>query len=313
MTNLELINQIKQLGFSENEAKCYIALLERESLMVSDIARLTGIARPNTYEAMKRLVIKGLSVTLPGDIKKYSASPPEVIESQLLDNMIHSYDKELENLEKRKKEIFEAKKTLNENAISVISQLNSLYEKSRDNNNPLEFIEVLKNPYQIHRKFLELYNKAEKEVLGFIKPPFAYADEKQLAEQTKAQLDAADRRVIQRCIIQMPPADQAKEFLSRLTDSARDVGKGTKYDWNKVIDELPIKLSLFDDKFCFFAFEDPIVEKTSLTMLLTEHRAMAKSFRLLFESLWEKAKDFYYVENKKCHLIYPIEGLGEKE
>jgi sugar-specific transcriptional regulator TrmB len=146
MGNQTFIEEIKKLGLSEHEAKCYIALLEKKSLSVAEISKLTGIARPNAYDAMERLMAKGLSISIPGDTKIFSASDPRFLQERAL-------NVELENLEKRKKEIL--------GMDSMIEKLGSLYKNSRGNGNSLECVQVFKNPEQILRKHLQLLSEAQ--------------------------------------------------------------------------------------------------------------------------------------------------------
>ena len=281
MDSSVIIETVKKYGFTEYEAKCYLALFEKESLSVGEIANLAGVPRANIYGIMQKLLAKGLCVSLPGAIKKYSASDPGIFRNEL------------------NKSLDESRKTID----SLTTELASLYQKSRANGNPLEYIEVLKNPEQIHRKYIELYSKAHKEVLGFSKPPFSYSTKEQLDEQGAAQFEAAKRKVLQRGIIQMPRREEVKPYFENLIATRRILKGNKKYQVLRFIDELPVKLHIFDEKVCFFGLEDPVKTKTSLTMLLTEHEAMAKSFKLLFQTFWRKAHDYYIIDNKK-HYLY---------
>jgi hypothetical protein len=96
----------------------------------------------------------------------------------------------------------------------------------------------------------------------------------------------------------MPPEDQVEEFFNHhICKPERNQGDGLK-----VIDKLPIKLNVYDDKACFFAMVDPTIDSFSLTMVVAEHKALILSFRMLFESIWEKAKNYYYFKGKKYYL-----------
>jgi hypothetical protein len=117
-------------------------------------------------------------------------------------------------------------------------------------------------------------------------------------------MDAMMRNVSERGIIQLPPADKVKDYFDNIKSLAVDYKEYKGHHEYRIIDELPIKLFVFDRKICFFALEDPVKGKTSLTMLVAEHEAMAESFRFLFESFWEKAQDHYIVDGEK-HYLYP--------
>jgi sugar-specific transcriptional regulator TrmB len=180
----------------------------------------------------------------------------------------------------------------------LAGKLYSLHKTNKSNNNRLDYIEILKSSYQIHRKFVELFTKTEREVLIFCKPPFAFRSAKEREEQFQAQTDATERGVITRGIFELPPEDQLEDYFNGQAGKPNS----NKGDEARVIAELPIKLNIFDNRTCLFTLEDPIKEKTSLTMLVTEHEAMAKTHRLLFESIWEKAINYYVVNGEKIYL-----------
>jgi HTH-type transcriptional regulator, sugar sensing transcriptional regulator len=288
MNNLDLIRQIKQLGLSENEAKCYLALYERDSLIVSEIADITGIARPNAYEAMKRLVAKGMCVAIPGQVIKYSVSPPDTFNEQLVTGINSSLDSELENLEKKKNEILEKKKEIQLTANSVVKELKTLYRDSRGNSDPLDYIEVLKNPEQVQRKFIELCHNTRKEYLQFIKPPLSPNQRLRkispaLIEETKkVNEDLFGRGVITRTLW---TPEVAKSHLIGLNDTLEPLPNIE----DKVIGELPIKMIVFDRKIVLYHLIDPIEGKFSMTNLIMKHPDIVNTFVRLFEFYWKIA------------------------
>jgi HTH-type transcriptional regulator, sugar sensing transcriptional regulator len=278
------VNLMKQMGFTEYEVKCYLALFERESLTVSEIAAIAGIPRPKAYEVLKKLLAKGLIVSIVGPKSKYTASNPEVFR-QLSHDTLNNSLKQVDEL---------------------ASDLSALFKKNQSNSDPLDFIKIFKNPAQIHSKFLELFVKTKKEVLSFTKPPFSFASRKQMEEQFKVQIEATKRGVIIRNIYEMPPAEEAEQYFSqRFTKRIRNKG-----DADRVLDKLPIKLMIFDEKACLFSLRNPLEEKT-LVALSAEHETLAISFRYLFESLWEKAKDYYIINNRKHH--FPNANFAKKD
>ena len=297
-----LYERIKQFGFSEYESKCYLALFERESLAVSDISKLANIPRSNTYGALERLLDKGLVALIPGKRKKYSVSDPRNFQDMSLEMLDQNMNEELIELERKRQEVIEKKKreierkkiSAQESITGIVNELRASYQRTRDNGDPLDYIEILRSPIQIHRKFLELYSKTQREVVAFIKPPFAHSTEKQMEEQRKVQDEGVKRGVIRRAIFELKDDEQAREFLTSLPAKTGNVGE--QY---RVIDRLPIKFFVFDEYACYFALEDPISNKTSLTMLIAEHNALAMSFKILFDTFWEKAQDHYIIDGKK--------------
>lgn len=77
---LSIQKVLLQLGFSEQEAITYLALLELEAVSIRKVAEHTGINRGTTYEIIKRLLNEGLvSVRTSGKREYYSAESPEKI------------------------------------------------------------------------------------------------------------------------------------------------------------------------------------------------------------------------------------------
>jgi len=68
---------LEELGLSKNEAKVYLALLEIGSATGGQIAEKCGIHRTNVYDALERLVEKGLaSYILKEKTKYFEATDP---------------------------------------------------------------------------------------------------------------------------------------------------------------------------------------------------------------------------------------------
>jgi sugar-specific transcriptional regulator TrmB len=306
MKDHKLFKQIRQLGFSDYEAKCYLALFERESLAVSEVSTLAGVPRPNTYETLEKLLARGLIVSIPGKIKKYSVSDPWVLREKSLETHIASIEAELETLERRRREIMETKineiterkKVIQNNIESIVQDLDSLYRKSRSNDSPLHYMEILRDPMQVHRKATILSTISEREMLFFVRPPFYYALQGLEKDQIDVQIAALKRGVKIRKIQQLSnnAADKTRYYeLLKNTEKYEGIEQRT-------IEELPIKLVVVDGKISMFCIEDPIAGISSTTVIVVENKAIASAFIMLFESYWAKAKDYLLINGNKCYL-----------
>ncbi len=294
-----LIKYLNELGLSVYEAKAYLALLERSSLNTADVSKISGVPRGRIYDVLDTLVKKGIASYKPGKLKKYSAINIDSLRENLIASGRREWDNKEENIQKI--------------TLTLKKKLVDIYPEENKVTGPLDYIEIIKNPNQIHRKFIELFSKAQTEVLGFTKPPFTYATSEQIVEQRKTQIAAFNRNVIPRAVVQMPTEELIMSYFNDELSSTEEFIEGRTRDLDtRFVDELPVKLFVFDQEVCFFALEDPIKTKTSLTMLVTKHEAMAKSFKLLFESVWEKARDYYVVDNKKYYL-YESEDIKVKQ
>ncbi len=65
------IEFLKELGLTEIEVKIYLMLLKRGSSLAGDITRNTGIHRRSVYDAIERLIEKGLVSYIKTNNRKY--------------------------------------------------------------------------------------------------------------------------------------------------------------------------------------------------------------------------------------------------
>lgn len=73
-----IINELIRFGFSDKEARVYLALLEVELATVNEIAKRARINRSSTYVVLESLQKRGLvSVSIGSRVKKYVAASPE--------------------------------------------------------------------------------------------------------------------------------------------------------------------------------------------------------------------------------------------
>lgn len=70
-----LLNALKKIGFTQQEAIIYIFLCKDGELTGYEAAKLSGISRSNAYAALSSLVDKGYAYTVEGASSKYIAVP----------------------------------------------------------------------------------------------------------------------------------------------------------------------------------------------------------------------------------------------
>ena len=72
------VNKLKQVGFSEYEAKAYIALLEENPLTAYEIAKNSGVPTSKIYEVIRKLENKGTVQSIHGERSKmFIPAPPD--------------------------------------------------------------------------------------------------------------------------------------------------------------------------------------------------------------------------------------------
>lgn len=85
---METIETLKQVGFSANEAKIYLALLQMGESTVQPISQKAGLTRPYCYNLLDELVEKGFaSYAERRGRRRYCATQPKVVRKILLDKV----------------------------------------------------------------------------------------------------------------------------------------------------------------------------------------------------------------------------------
>lgn len=95
-----VLGELLELGFTENEAKVYLACLELGKGSVTQISKQSGLNRTTGYDILERLGMQGLvSMALAkGKKRLYSAMPPSRLK-QYIENKKNLYEKRLKKLE----------------------------------------------------------------------------------------------------------------------------------------------------------------------------------------------------------------------
>lgn len=87
MQNNKLINLLKEIGLTDNEAKTYLALLSLGKTSIQKISRVSEIKRTTVYDIIDSLQQKGLiRIEMEGFKRKFVAESPERLERILDQN-----------------------------------------------------------------------------------------------------------------------------------------------------------------------------------------------------------------------------------
>lgn len=106
LTNMELIQELTELGFSEYEARVYLALLRESPLNGYQISKNAGIPRSMVYEALGRLDTRGAVLkSEEGRATVYRPLPPDV----LLDHHQKRQNSLIQTLRSELQSLFNAK------------------------------------------------------------------------------------------------------------------------------------------------------------------------------------------------------------
>lgn len=250
------------LGLTGYEANAYIALTRRDRATGAEVARLASLPRQRIYDVLEGLVARGIVTVEPGRPARYGAVAPESAVAALMT----ARRAEVERLEHE--------------AALAVALLTPAYHDGRSTSDPLNYIEVLREPGAIAKRFADLEASATTEILVFTKPPYAVEP-----AQNVAGLELLARGVEARSVYERSVYDD-----EAVVDAVRSfVAAGEQA---RVVDELPLKLVLIDERVALFTMEDPVAGASTLTIMIVEHAALARLLKLAFERAWDRGEEF---------------------
>jgi sugar-specific transcriptional regulator TrmB len=210
-----------------------------------------------------------------GRKKKYQAVEPK----RALDNLLKPLEAQLSD----QKDI----------ASIVIKMVGPVYDRGMKKVEDLEYIEIISDRPSIHERYVNLVKNTKKELLGFVKPPFAHKPtRKKLLEQENAEYEILKQGVIIRVLYEFPDQSEMIERLQHIKSVAK---RGER---SRVIEHLPIKMYIFDKRYVLMALANSRDAASALTMVVVDHPGLAEAGSLLFHNLWEKAHEWQYLETK---------------
>ncbi len=81
-----LLDNLQQLGFTDNEARAYVTLARLKSATAYQVAKQSGLPRANTYAILRMLESRGAIVSVGKDPVTYLVNPPAEFFQQYLRN-----------------------------------------------------------------------------------------------------------------------------------------------------------------------------------------------------------------------------------
>lgn len=89
---LKIINNLQKLGFTENEAKIYAALVCLKTATAREIYEASGVPRPKVYKVLQKMETKGYVEIIEDVPIHYCCTEPEKLISRLRTELMHSLD-----------------------------------------------------------------------------------------------------------------------------------------------------------------------------------------------------------------------------
>jgi sugar-specific transcriptional regulator TrmB len=253
--------QLTRLGLTSYEAKAYLALIRRDSSTAAQVARLAEVPRQRIYDVLASLVEKGLAVSRPGQVVKYSATAPELA----LERLVSDQRQQLAELERQ--------------TAVMIEELSPAFTAGKAQNDPLEYIEVLRDRRAINERFDELQAGVKDEILVFTKPPYATPPQENVPGLEVTRTHEA-RSVYEYSVFDDPNVTEGVRRFVEAGEQAR------------FVPELPLKLVIIDERIVMFGMEDPVAGSSDLTIMVVDHPSLGSILKIAFNAVWEQGLTF---------------------
>lgn len=254
------VAELVHLGLTRYEAQGYLALIGRDDGTPAEIARIGNIPRPRAYDVLATLAERGFVAPVSGSPGlRYRAKPPE----QVLDSLLAVRRQDLEALASRSRDL--------------AAQLQTRFVDGQGRAEPLDYVEVLRDPAHAVQRIERLWLGAQDEVLAIVRPPYVAPPS---SEEATLPTRAGIRAIYERSAL--GDADMVKllETYARLGEDIR------------ICDDAPLKMTIVDSQSVAFNMPDPVENGASITTIVVHHRDLAATLGIAFETLWAQAEEF---------------------
>lgn len=256
-----MVERLVRLGLTQYEARAYVALIRRDGSTPAEIARVAGVPRPRIYDVVASLVAKGLACERPGRTTKFVATPPEEAIAKLM------------SLHRERLQALEA------DADAVRAELGPAYSEGSAHSDPLDYIELIRSPEGIAKRYFELQRSVEREILVLSKMPMVVR-----VEENDVGIEVA-RRHTTRAIYEFSLLDDpaSRDGIQRFIEAGEQA---------RFVEELPMKLGIIDEHIVMLTMLDPVAGEGEMTTLVIEHAQLARTLKLAFELIWATGVSF---------------------
>lgn len=259
-----LIDGLIGLGLTQYSARAYLALVARDRYTAAELARASGVPRQRIYDVLNSLSERGLVRVRPGPVVRYAAVDPEAAVGRMMEVHRSAY-------ERRERA-----------GAELIDQLAPLWTRGRTEDDPLDYVEVIRDRELLGERFAELQSSARHQLLTLAKMPY-------LVVENPAGIGAARRLAREggdvRCVYELAILDDPD--LVDDTRSFVDAGERAR-----LVAEVPMRLCIADGARVLMSMRDPRADGASSTSLLIEHPALAQLLIQAYESIWSSGEEF---------------------
>ncbi|MGH9190068.1 MAG: TrmB family transcriptional regulator, partial [Acidimicrobiales bacterium] len=254
----------EELGLNGYQARVLLALLQVGTATAVQLARLSGVPRTSVYPVLNELETKRLISQMAGKSTSWVSPGEEVV----LDRLYAEHMERFSNLENRV-----------EGARQMLAQL------AFPSAPAMPYVHVIHSAAQSRLAFEQALSATSSELLMFTRPPWSWPK----GSGNETVLGTLARGVRARALYQASDLADPHGASSRAELDAYHAA-GTA---GRVLDELPMKLAIFDRQVALLALSDPKLADVGFpTSLLVEHPGYAALQAVAFDQLWAGAKPY---------------------
>jgi sugar-specific transcriptional regulator TrmB len=246
------IEILKELGFTEYEAKIYLVLLSYKKADAKTLSKETGIQETKVYQIAKNLIQNGMAKMISGHPVMF-----EIIDPSL------SFSKILEEFEKKKEDV---KK--------LIENLKQTYETNQKLGE--EEIATYMNFEVLKKELKRLHDSAKKEICMYSR--FEKVDEELTESLEKAVKRKVDVKVVGAV------KDQTSELNAYTYKKIGCLVKTLPSN-----DYAPVSFSLIDEETGHLLIRSES-NPSNYVDIIIKNKNLVKMFRNLFDYYWKKGK-----------------------
>ena len=268
----DFILKLKSVGFTDYEARIFIALLQGHLMSASEIAEAAKIRRTDVYSVLKSFVEKGYCNEIETNtILKYEIIDPDVILDKILLNIQKEKEKQVASFN------------------NTFKDLKPLY-KSKSEETKYSNIELIRG-YNQHRqaKFFDLLKNAKKEILFMIRLEIYISDE---VDETAAKF-IKNGGVI-KSIYEVGNGFKVRKDGKWIDGTSKDLikifSKFEKYGEQVRLSKTKIpNFTVFDRETVFMNIVDKSVPRYNEADIILRNKDFSESMAEVFNSVWDKS------------------------
>jgi sugar-specific transcriptional regulator TrmB len=251
---------LEKLGLSTNEAKVYLALLERGRLGAPALIEITGVPRGTIYPVLTSLTDRGIVQVGAGYGGRYQALPPGQAVAALM---------------RWEKDALAERERL---AGDLAKELEPLAAKSAENP-VVEQLEVLRDQRSVAMRFEQMEAEAQREIAVFVKAPFLLTPSR--TASNPQELNALRRGIRARAIYEKVLLD-SEDIAPHLRTWIEAGEEARVFDG-----ALPHQLAVFDGRAAIVPMTG---SDTGSTRLVIRDAMVVAGMLALFNAFWERSR-----------------------